>query len=98
MGARGEVASCKRAATIARFFTGDSLTRKGRAMRKLAAVLLVMGIPLFFLAANAADEKDETLKAVVVLHPTEGSKAHGSITFTQKGDTVEIKGKVMGLK
>lgn len=67
-------------------------------MRKLAAVLLVMGIPLFFLAANAADEKDETLKAVVVLHPTEGSKAHGSITFTQKGGVVEIKGKVMGLK
>lgn len=67
-------------------------------MRKLAAVLLVVGIPIFFLAANAADEKDDALKAVVVLHPTEGSKVHGSITFTQKGDSVEIKGKVMGLK
>lgn len=66
-------------------------------MRKLAALVLVMGIPLFFLAANAADDK-ETLKAVVVLHATEGSKAHGTITFTQKGDVVEIKGSVMGLK
>lgn len=70
-------------------------------MRKLAALALVMGIPIFFLAANAADEKktgDDALKAIVVLHPTEGSKVHGTVAFTQKGDTVEVKGKIMGLK
>jgi Cu-Zn family superoxide dismutase len=66
-------------------------------MRKLAAVLLLMGIPLLFLAANAADDKDETLKAIAVMHPTEGSKVHGTITFTQKGGVVEVKGKIMGL-
>jgi Cu-Zn family superoxide dismutase len=69
-------------------------------MRTLLAMLLLMGIPIFYLAANAADDKkdDEELKAVVVLHPTEGSKTHGTITFTQKGGVVTVKGKVMGLK
>jgi Cu-Zn family superoxide dismutase len=57
----------------------------------LAGILMLFGV-------QAADEKsDEVHKAVAVLHPASGSKVHGEITFTQKGDTVEIKGEVMGL-
>ncbi len=36
-------------------------------------------------------------KAVAVLHPTQGNKTHGKITFTQEGDTVKIVAHVEGL-
>jgi Cu-Zn family superoxide dismutase len=60
----------------------------------IAAVLA--GLVILF-AARAADDAD-VLKAVAVIHPASDSKVHGEVTFTQKGDTVEVKGTIMGLK
>ena len=36
-------------------------------------------------------------KAVCVIHPLGGNKVHGVITFTQRGNTVEVSGRVSGL-
>ena len=37
-------------------------------------------------------------KAVASLEPTNGNTAHGTVTFTQRGDTVRVVAHVMGLK
>jgi Cu-Zn family superoxide dismutase len=39
----------------------------------------------------------EITKAVAVLHPTEGAKVHGVVTFTQAGDKVKVVAHVEGL-
>lgn len=64
------------------------------------AALLLAGS----LSPRAADAHDAhgsawsaVKKAVAVLHPTEGNKARGKITFTQEGDTVKIVAHVEGL-
>src|SRR5262249_21222263 len=36
-------------------------------------------------------------KAICVMTPLSGSKVHGVVYFTQKGDTVEVTGKIGGL-
>jgi len=41
--------------------------------------------------------QQRVLRAVAVLHPTEGSQVKGIITFVQKNGYVEISGKVTGL-
>jgi Cu-Zn family superoxide dismutase len=66
-------------------------------LRRVGIASVLAGLLILF-GVRAADDKDEVLKAVAVVHPASGSKVHGEITFTQKGDTVEIKGEVMGLK
>lgn len=48
------------------------------------------------LIVNARAE-DKPLKAVCELMATSGSKVSGKIEFTQKGDSVEIKGEIKGL-
>jgi superoxide dismutase, Cu-Zn family len=37
-------------------------------------------------------------KAVASLQPTHGNAAHGTVTFTQRGETVHVVAHVMGLK
>jgi Cu-Zn family superoxide dismutase len=39
----------------------------------------------------------EIAKAIAVLHPTEGSKVMGKITFTKEKDGVRVSGEVTGL-
>ena len=36
-------------------------------------------------------------QAVAVLHPTDGNKAHGKVTFTQEGDKVKVVAHLEGL-
>jgi Cu-Zn family superoxide dismutase len=36
-------------------------------------------------------------KAIAVLHPTEGSKVHGWVTFTKEGDKVKVAAEIQGL-
>ena len=39
----------------------------------------------------------EITKAVAVLHPTEGAKVHGVVTFTKAGDKVKVVVHIEGL-
>jgi Cu-Zn family superoxide dismutase len=65
-------------------------------MKKLFAVTLALAFTT--LLANAlADEPAAGRKAVCVLHHTQGNQAHGHVTFTEKGDEVEISGEIAGL-
>jgi Cu-Zn family superoxide dismutase len=48
-------------------------------------------------AKQGEPHKDAPKKAICVLTPTKGSKVSGIVTFTVKGDTVEISGEIVGL-
>jgi Cu-Zn family superoxide dismutase len=39
----------------------------------------------------------EVTKAVAVLHPTDGSKVHGIVTFTKEGNKVKVVARIEGL-
>jgi superoxide dismutase, Cu-Zn family len=56
------------------------------------ATALCLGLPL---AARAADAQIK--QAIAVLHPTQGSKAQGTVRFTQEGTSVKVVGHVEGL-
>jgi Cu-Zn family superoxide dismutase len=67
-------------------------------------VVAVMVVLLSTFAYSAAqDKKGEPhkqvgpKKAICVLTPTKGSKVSGKVTFTAKGDAIEITGVIMGL-
>jgi superoxide dismutase, Cu-Zn family len=66
-------------------------------MKKFSAVALAVLVPLAFWGAYAADDGGSA-KAVAVLHALGKSGVHGQITFTQRGDEVEIVGEISGLK
>jgi Cu-Zn family superoxide dismutase len=70
---------------------------KGLAMRKVAAVTLVLLLPGVVLWAADADKHEGPQKAIAVLHPASGSQVHGWVTFTRMDGYVEIKGEVAGL-
>jgi Cu-Zn family superoxide dismutase len=44
-----------------------------------------------------AMQKTGLTKAVAVLHPTEGNKVHGLVTFTKEGDKVKVVAHIEGL-
>ncbi len=54
-----------------------------------ATAIFLMG----FVNASA----QEPTKAIAVLHPTSGSNVMGTVTFTKKGDVMEIVADVSGL-
>jgi superoxide dismutase, Cu-Zn family len=54
--------------------------------------VLCFGIPLAMQAADA-----QIKQAVAVLHPTQGNKAHGTVRFTQEGNSVKVVAHVEGL-
>ncbi len=58
---------------------------------KKTILSLLLGIGL---AAFAGD----TTKAIAVLHPTAGSNAMGTVSFTQSGDDVKVVADITGLK
>jgi Cu-Zn family superoxide dismutase len=66
--------------------------------RKLVAVAVaLLASTLLLTAAEGEKKADGPTKAVCVLTPTKDSKVHGIITFTVKGDEVQVTGKVEGL-
>jgi superoxide dismutase, Cu-Zn family len=73
--------------------------QQGGTMRKSAVILLaVLGLGLPVSAAEKEPAKPAApQRAIVVLHPTRGSKVTGIIVFTKKGDQVAITGVVNGL-
>jgi Cu-Zn family superoxide dismutase len=50
-------------------------------------------------SSKAIDEAQGSTpsKAIAVLHPTEGNKVHGLITFTKEGDKVKVVAEIEGL-
>jgi Cu-Zn family superoxide dismutase len=73
--------------------------------KKLTVLTLALLAPALLLTAAAQDKKagpkegdaDAPKKAVCVLTPTKDSKVSGIVTFTVKGDEVEVAGEVTGL-
>jgi Cu-Zn family superoxide dismutase len=61
--------------------------------------LALLGSTFLLAAAQPASEapKDSPKKAISVLTPTKGSMVSGIVTFTQKGDLIEIAGEITGL-
>jgi Cu-Zn family superoxide dismutase len=68
-------------------------------MTKLCTVTLALLVPALLLSAGQPPnvKMAAPTKAVCVVHPLKDSQAHGIVVFTQKGDHVEISGKIMGL-
>ncbi len=73
-------------------------------LKRLAAVAsTVLLSTLFLTAGQPAKEghkempKDAPTKAICLLTPTKDSKVYGTVTFTVKGDVVEIAGTIVGL-
>jgi Cu-Zn family superoxide dismutase len=58
----------------------------------LSLLVLMVG-----LQATAQNSGAAVTKAVAVLHPTEGNKVHGLVTFTQDGSNVKVVAHVEGL-
>ncbi len=59
------------------------------------ASLLVLWAGLRTAAQHS--ETPEVTKAVAVVNPTEGSKVHGVVTFTQAGANVKVEARIEGL-
>jgi Cu-Zn family superoxide dismutase len=69
-------------------------------LRRITTICLALfATTLLVSAAQPPKEapKDAPTKAICVLTPTMNSKVAGVITFTKKGDAVEISGEVTGL-
>ncbi|HKX29969.1 MAG TPA: superoxide dismutase family protein [Blastocatellia bacterium] len=71
-------------------------------MKKRIAILIAVNIAgclLLFTALSYArrGEPADAAKATAVIHPTEGNKVHGLVTFTKAGDQVKVVADVEGL-
>ncbi len=63
----------------------------------LALVLTVRAEEPKMKDADMKDPAMKVTKAIAVLHPTEGNKVTGTITFEQQGDAIHVTGEVKGL-
>jgi Cu-Zn family superoxide dismutase len=63
------------------------------------AVIFFAAVILTFLAADpyGAEGGDKITRAVAVLHPTQGNKAGGTVTFNQMSDGVKVEADLRGL-
>jgi len=60
--------------------------------------LIFLSLTVIIAQAQAPEEKSSVpLKAVAVLHPTEGNNVSGTITFTEVADGVQVHAEVTGL-
>jgi Cu-Zn family superoxide dismutase len=75
-------------------------------LRNRTIALIAVGTASFLLLlAGLAARKNEAqtapkagiTKATAVLHPTEGNKVHGVVTFTREGDKVKVVADLEGL-
>ena len=62
---------------------------------RLALIWAVFSIPV--VAGQSAEDTADPLRAVAVLHPTEGNNATGVVTFTEVEDGVLVHADVHGL-
>lgn len=67
-------------------------------MKKLAFHRMGLGlIAAGALTLTSSAFAQEPTKAIAVLHPTEGSKVQGTVTFTKTGDAIKIVADFTGL-
>src|SRR5437899_2678667 len=60
--------------------------------------LIFLSLTAITAQAQAPEEKSSVpLKAVAVLHPTQGNNVSGTITFTEVADGVQVHAEVTGL-
>ena len=60
--------------------------------------LILLSLTAITAQAQAPEEKSSVpLKAVAVLHPTQGNNVSGTITFTEVADGVQVHAEVTGL-
>ncbi len=79
----------------------DHFLVEDAAMKKTALIALVLLVPTLVLQGQGSDKEHAAKKvgkAICVLSPKSKSKVRGTIWFTQKGKTVQIKGEVTGLE
>jgi len=63
----------------------------------VVASSLVLWTGLRATAHNNPAAQSEVAKAVAVLHPTEGNKVHGMVTFAKASDKVKVTAHIEGL-
>jgi len=60
--------------------------------------LIFLSLTAITAPAQAPEEKSAApLKAIAVLHPTEGNKVSGTVTFTEVADGVQVHAEIAGL-
>jgi Cu-Zn family superoxide dismutase len=62
----------------------------------LSAVAVAAATPLLTLHAQEHKPADVT-KAIAILHPTEGNKVAGKVTFTKEAGGIRVTGEITGL-
>jgi Cu-Zn family superoxide dismutase len=64
-----------------------------------AALVSLMFLPLacFTVQAQTEEKSSAPLKAIAVLHPTNGNKLSGTVTFTEVADGVQVHAEISGL-
>lgn len=61
------------------------------------AVIASLLVLLISLQAPAQNSGSAMTKAIAVIHPTEGNKVHGLVTFTQDDENVKVVAHIEGL-
>ncbi len=60
--------------------------------------LVFLSLTAITARAQAPEEKSSApLKAIALLHPTEGNKISGTVTFTEVADGVQVQAEITGL-
>jgi Cu-Zn family superoxide dismutase len=60
--------------------------------------LIIMSLTAIPARAQTPEEKSSApLKAIAVLHPTEGNKVSGKVTFVEVADGVQVRAEITGL-
>ncbi len=73
----------------------NAITYRMKTNRLLHLGLSLLAAGSFTLTSSATAQ--EPTKAIAVLHPTQGSKVEGTVTFTKTGDAVKIVADFTGL-
>jgi Cu-Zn family superoxide dismutase len=59
--------------------------------------LIILAAAFLVLRGNCVLAADAPTQAIAVLYPTSGSQCHGTVRFTQDGDSVKVTADVEGL-
>jgi superoxide dismutase, Cu-Zn family len=60
-------------------------------------LIALLGLSLAASAQTAPAKSAGPLKAIALLHPTEGNKVAGTVTFTEEADGVRVQADITGL-
>jgi Cu-Zn family superoxide dismutase len=63
----------------------------------IAAAVVLLLFPLFAESGQTGERGKAGQKAVAVLHPTEGNKTRGTVTFTREKEGIRVVAEIEGL-